>query len=575
MYAKLVPAVKTPVSNEKGKVITLSNGYVYWATEFWWDAEKQKTKDNRVGIGKLLDDDHSLMYPNKKYETFFGPIDPAATEFRNHLRGTTHGVPGQFHYSLTYGLYAVIRKAAEKSGMLDALGRAFPKLWRKVFAICLHAVSAENSVAQSFPGWAFYNYCGLDRNINGSQVSKLYKEIGKDNESIMVFFKLYHGNFAAAFPEGDGKKERVVAFDSTNQVTESHNQPAAKRGKSKTGEPLPIIQTAMYVDEKTGIPIWYEHFDGNVLDKTQTPYSIEKANGLGYQKLFLMMDSGYYSEETAMSLQELGTGFAMMMPDTPGFVGKLISGFKEKLRLKEEYYINQENIYGAATTQEVGGYTFHAYVYYDDETAADERKTIHGSYDFFYAEASRRKRYTDCMKKKYAPRGIIVEKTAKDPSTGKNFTLRRDNEMLQQAQDDAGFFVILSNRRMTAEEVILIARGRDHAEKAFSHMKSHFDLPRTYMHSDVTYRGKMFVAFCALIMLQSFCWYEKGLLQAVSSETSKTLISEINRYAIQQKEDKSWMPCYAMNKKQKDIVTNVGLTEEQIEAEIRALKFRL
>ncbi len=108
-------------------------------------------------------------------------------------------------------------------------------------------------------------------------------------------------------------------------------------------------------------------------------------------------------------------------------------------------------------------------------------------------------------------------------------------------------------------------------------MKSHFDLPGTwtYMHSDITYRGKMFVAFCALIMLQSFCWYEKGLLQAVSSETSKTLISEINRYAIQQKEDKSWMPCYAMNKKQKGIVTNVGLTEEQIEAEIRALKFRL
>ncbi len=256
MYAKLVPAVKTPVSNEKGQVFIWSNGYVYWATEFWRDAEKQKTKDNRVGIGKLPDDDHSLMYPNKKYEFFFGPVDPVATEFRNHLRGAAHDAPRQFHYSLTYGLYAAIRKAAEKSGMPDAPGGHSRNFGKKYLPYASMRSALKTLWPYRFPD-GFSITCGLDRNINGSQVSKLYKEIGKDNESIMAFFKLYHGNFAAAFPEANGKKERVVAFDSTDQVTESHNQPAAKRGKSKTGEPPPIIQTAMYVDETTGIPIWY------------------------------------------------------------------------------------------------------------------------------------------------------------------------------------------------------------------------------------------------------------------------------------------------------------------------------
>ena len=112
----------------------------------------------------------------------------------------------------------------------------------------------------------------------------------------------------------------MVAFDSSNQVSESKEQTKARRGKSKTGEKLPIINTAVYVDEITGISLWYEHFDGNVLDKTQTPYSVEKAKQLGFEKLFLMMDRGYYSEENVRRISNLHIAFGMMMPETTSFV---------------------------------------------------------------------------------------------------------------------------------------------------------------------------------------------------------------------------------------------------------------
>ena len=364
---------------------------------------------------------------------------------------------------------------------------------------------------------------------------------------------------------------RVIAFDSTNQVSESKGQEKAQRGKSKTGEKLPIINTAMYVDEKTKISLWYEHFDGNVLDKSQTPYSVEKTQQLGYEKLFLMMDRGYYTEKNVDKLNSIGVEFGMMMPETVSMVTELISKFKDEIKLKEKFYIPKEDIYGIQTSVQLLSKNYYAYVYYDDNTATNERNAIHAKVKFFMEEANKRIRYTDKMKKFFSSRGIIVTKTQFNEETKKNFTLEIDHQMVQEAYDLSGFFVILTNKSMSTTNTICIARSRDCVEKAFRDLKSHFMLSRTYTHSDATYCGKMFISFISLIILQSFRWFVRDLIQANSSDTVATLISEMRKYKIIEKKDSTWMPIYAMNKKQKAIVKSVHLTEEQIEKNVRSL----
>ena len=81
----------------------------------------------------------------------------------------------------------------------------------------------------------------------------------------------------------------------------------------------------------------------------------------------------------------------------------------------------------------------------------------------------------------------------------------------------------------------------------------------------------MFISFISLIILQSFRWFVRDLIQANSSDTVATLISEMRKYKIIEKKDSTWMPIYAMNKKQKAIVKSVHLTEEQIEKNVRSL----
>ena len=122
--------------------------------------------------------------------------------------------------------------------------------------------------------------------------------------------------------------------------------------------------------------------------------------------------------------------------------------------------------------------------------------------------------------------------------------------------------------------MILIARGRDSSEKAFRFIKSHFNLSRTYTHTDSTYKGKMFVAFIALVLLQSFRWYLKTIFQKKSSETTSTLIGELHKYKIIQNKDGNWYPVYSMNKKQKEILECVGINEKDVEDSVRLITMK-
>ncbi|MBQ7607533.1 MAG: transposase [Desulfovibrionaceae bacterium] len=555
MYAGKTGIVQIPSVGEHEKIITLPNGYIYYATESHWDKEKGRMVDNRVGIGKIDPEHPGMMFPGKRFKEFFeySPVDNENSSLFEPHCPRKRQKAGMLDVMLSYAPFAVLEKTAELSGMLPALKQAMPQWWKEILALAAHAV-IEQSTVQSFRGWAFDTWCGLKKLPSDSTISRMYSDMAANSACIEQFFALYLKEFHSVFPRS---RDSVLAFDSSDHATLS-------RGQEN------IIHTALYVDEETGISLWYEYFDGCVLDKTETPYSMEKAEHLGCTKVFAMIDRGYYSEANARRATQLGIDFAMMLPETVSLVSEIIAQWKDTLWLNEQRYIREEDIYGLQTEVLLpSGDRYYAYVYYDDRAAADERNSIHGQVNFSMAEAEKRLRYTDKMRDFFAKRAIIVTKES-NPQTGQNFTLSVDHQMVQQAYAESGFFVIVSNRLIKASAMITIARNRDRAEKSFCDVKKHFMLPRTYTHSDATYCGKLFTAFIALILRQSFCWFERHLL-ASSSETVASVLAELRKYKILQKKDGSWVPVYAMNKKQKALLAAVHLTEEEIEAKVSAL----
>ena len=117
-----------------------------------------------------------------------------------------------------------------------------------------------------------------------------------------------------------------------------------------------------------------------------------------------------------------------------------------------------------------------------------------------------------------------------------------------------------------------MARMRDSNEKAFRRLKHHFGLSKTYSHNAATYEGKMFIAFVALIIVESYRYYIRPVLDAISSTTTATTIGELNKYQIQQKRDGSWMPMYAMTKKQRQILKCLDLSEGKIKTMVNKIR---
>ena len=82
----------------------------------------------------------------------------------------------------------------------------------------------------------------------------------------------------------------------------------------------------------------------------------------------------------------------------------------------------------------------------------------------------------------------------------------------------------------------------------------------------------MFVAFIAAIVYATILNKFKNILSVDSSRTIAVIMSELNKYKIEQKTDSTWIPAYAMSKLQKQILNEVNLTEKDLFNEIRTIK---
>ena len=562
MYKGRSSIVKTPTSGEKGSIHILTTGYVYLATEYHWDKESRQPREKRYSIGKIVDGDRTHMYPNATYETFFGPIDSEAQQWKEHFSSEARKTAGKMDSRISFGPYAAIDAVGEASGCFRALRRVFPDKHDKIEALAMHSIVARNATAQLFPGWCFDHYCGMGRVTSDSEISALYARIGEDEGIRKVFFRLFREEIERRFPASNG---RVVAFDSTNQNTSSQNQPMARRGKAKRDMGLPIIHTAMFVDEDTGIPLWYEHYDGSVLDKTQTPFSLKRIVDLGYRKLFAMFDRGYYCKEVIQAIRNLeGIEYGVLCPENVAWVDTIISEHWNDIKDRQACYDPAEKVYGKRYATELYGMPCHAYLFYDAARAQQERESIHEAIAYFWKEAGKRKRYSAKMEETYAARGILVVKTPRNPETGKDYILLEDTEHIQDLLDHAGYFVMVSDTEMTIPTAIRRIRRRDTVETVFESMKRHFGMAVTYTHGGATYEGKMFMAYIAAVLFAVLGCKLRKILDAKTSETLSTIMAELNKYKIELQSDGTWTPVYAMSKKQKEIFAALGLSEQDV-----------
>ncbi len=173
-------------------------------------------------------------------------------------------------------------------------------------------------------------------------------------------------------------------------------------------------------------------------------------------------------------------------------------------------------------------------------------------------------KYSDKLRDRYSKWLIIEPSDRKDPITGRGYHIRPNGEEIQKEISKCGLFVVLSNAKMPAEEMLRIIRQRDKSEKGFCRLKDQLDMRKTGCHNQATFEGKNLVAFVALAIRQTYTWLIRDILASKSSMTVASSIGEMEKNQIYRRSDGRWSEKYALTKIQKDIYQRVGLTEAEV-----------
>ena len=423
--------------------------YVYESTSYW-DKEKQQPRSKRKLIGRLDPDTGEIVptdgrgkrrsRPETESPAKRGPVPVVQTE--------------RLFYGATYlfdQIGAVTGVAAD--GKLDiCIGRIL--------------ILEDQNPLFRFRKWAKLHRHPYGHDIPSQRSSEIFQSVTE--EAKMHFFRL----------QGKRRAEKEYwAYDSTSISSYSETMKQIRYGKNKDGENLPQINLALLFGEDSGLPFYYRKLAGNIPDVKTIRELIRELDVLGYEKIKLVMDRGYYSADNINALYKEHLKFLCGTSTAVSFAKAFI---REIGAQKDHYeYYNSD----------LELYIFSRTIAWDYE---QERPYI--VLDSLKEELLSGKRVPEHEKdyRKY----FVIRETPK-----RGITLSYKQEAIDAARERYGFFVLISNEVKDPVTALSLYRMRDIVEKAFWNIKERLNLRRTLTSSESALEGKLFVEFVALIYL--------------------------------------------------------------------------
>ncbi len=278
-------------------------------------------------------------------------------------------------------------------------------------------------------------------------------------------------------------------------------------GRSKEEQSLPQLNLALVFGEKSHLPFYYRKLAGNIPDSKTVKHLLATLDVLGFSKVKLVMDRGFYSEANINALFKEHLKFLISVKISLTFIRDGLDSLYEGFRSFESYS-EKYDLY-CHTVQTEWQYTQHRpnkgdtlstpkriyiHYYYNIDQAAEDEKAFDRKLTALHHELVTGNRLVEHEKlyKKY----FDVKTTAK---RGTRASVKK--EAVQQAKRYYGFFALLTNETMGAIMALEIYRNKDVVEKAFGNLKERLNARRMLVSSEQSLDGKLFVEFVSLIYL--------------------------------------------------------------------------
>ena len=458
--------------------------YAYESTSYW-DKDKQQSRAKRTCIGRVDPVTKQIIptRPKKK------PM--AVTE--KSKRGP---VPISTAARKFYGASYFFDWIGGVTGVTDDLRTCFPDTWRQILSLVYYLILEDRNPLSRFPRWAASHWHPYGSPISSQRSSELFAAITETE--LQRFFKL----------QGQRRIEKeYLAYDITSVSSYSKCLKQVRYGKNKDNEPLAQINLALLFGQQSRLPFYYRKLAGNIPDVKTLTKLLADMHTLGYRKIKVVLDRGFYSAANINELYRQHLKFLVGAKLSLRLVQSHLDTVRETMRSWTHYSqtyqlyarslpiiwkYTQERPYKGDTINEDRRLYLH--LYYTPDRALEDEKAFSNRLAALQEELLSNQRRPE--HEKLYERYFEVRQT---PVRGLKVIAKE--EALTLAKRNYGYFALLSNDVKDPIQALEIYRQKDLVEKAFDNLKERLNLRRLAVSSEQSLDGKLFVQFVALIYL--------------------------------------------------------------------------
>lgn len=486
--------------------------YAYESVSYW-DKEKQQSRSKRTLIGRVDDKTGEII-----------PTDGRGRKNKEPAVSAKRGpVPAEIVARSFYGATYLLDAIGEQLGITQDLKLCFPEKYKQILSTAYYLVLEDHSPLYRFEKWGSLHKHPYGKNLTSQRSSDLFASITEEDKQ--QFFKL----------QGKRRSEKEYwAYDITSISSYSETLRQVQYGKNKEDDRLPQLNLALVFGETSNLPFYYRKLAGNIPDSKTLKHLMADLDTLGFNKVKLVMDRGFYSEYNINALYKDHVKFIIAGKMSLNFMKSNLEDIYENFRSFEHY--NETYELYCRTVETKWQYTqyqpykketlkeprrIYIHYYYNIDKAAEEEKAFDRKLIALRRELESDKRIPEheAQYKKY----FDVKTT---PKRGTKATVRED--VVLQAKKYFGFFVLLTNETMDAVTALEIYRNKDLVEKAFGNLKERLNLRRTLVSSEQSLDGKLFIEFVALIYLS----YIKKQMQVSNLFKKYTIQSALDKLDV-------------------------------------------
>lgn len=459
--------------------------YAYQSISFW-DKEKKQSRARRTLIGRY-DNETGKIVPTD------GRNKKKAKEKEAETRGKT--VINSAHRSF-YGATYLLDAIGEKLGITKDLKQCFPDEYKQILSLAYYLILEDSTPLYRFEKWGSLHKHPYGNNITSQRSSELFASITE--ESKHRFFTL----------QGKRRIEQEFwAYDTTTLSSYSDILRQVQYGHNKEHDKLPQLKLALVFGKDSNLPFYYRKLAGNIPDSKTIRRFLEELDILGYSKVKLIMDRGFFSEYNINSLFQNHIKFLMSAKMSLNFIQNELDDIYDTFRDFEHYNENYAIYYRTVRTN--WNYTqnrpykgdklkesrrIYIHFYYNIDQAADDEKDFDRRLIALKQELESGERIPQ-HEKLYQQ--YFTYKTT--PKRGTHVTVIEEN--VNAAKRNYGFFALITNEKMDAITALELYRNKDVVEKAFGNLKERLNMRRNLVSSEQSLDGKLFIQFVALIYL--------------------------------------------------------------------------